>query len=984
MEADAEFLEVTVEPYSEPTSRILTIYNNGNETLEFNGYVSSSTRKRAKHHTEFKSDPGEFRTVKADTKSSNPVYHRDEIVLSYDSGPDRSLGTGTSAGFICAVRFTAEELAAYYGEYSLTDIQFHIRQNFFTEVIAYVFESGSYDYPGNEIYAADVTSEVIADNWTTHTLDYSIPLVSGNVYWIGYGITVTSGSPASFDAGPVVPGKGAWMYYNNAWNELINISSSSDGNWCIRGIIKQVSPHFSVIPMKASVPAGGSQEITVFFDPLHSINTTINGNLILKNNAFHYNQPRGDDFIIPVIMNINDLNEPPDSATTPNPLNLALAVARDVNLSWSNGLGGFPTGYKISLWYQNERYSEKSRSHVYICQDKDIGFVQSYDPSSDGIDLLNSQTTYFWQVVPYNNFGSAENCPIWSFTTKHEPSENPYFGSISFNGANSFASIPHNSDYNASKVTIEMWVKWSSGNLQFLLGKGMEQLEIHTSPNNSLRFIPTTGVYLDTPAASFFPYEWHHVAFVYAPSFSYYKCYIDGIEIPLTNNGYNPVSHAIYVSTAPISLGKRGDNSFVLAGEICDFRLWNEVRNQGEIQQYMNYYLAGDETGLMAYFPMNEGDGTTIYDYSFAANNGTISNAIHTHYFPGGTGTFDSPWQIKTAQDLNFLRNYSGSVHQDKYFILMNGIDMKTYLTEGKIGAKKWGGSGWNPIGNSIQSFQADFNGNGKVISELTINRPGEQNIGLFGVMENNSVYFLGLENVTIIGNENVGAIAGKNAGIIQNSHASGMVSGQISVGGITGLHSTASIMNSSANVSVQGDSKVGGLIGANLYSTVSYCYSIGNVDGVTHTGGLIGYAEQNRNPVISSYWDINTSTQTASAGGTGKYSSEMKQQITYTDWDFVHIWHIHNAFNNGYPYLQWQTPAGSLLPPAHVQISVSDGIVYLSWDAVSAATSYKILSSASPLGNFTDNQTGTFSGLSWSASISGERLFFKVVSVMD
>jgi len=34
---------------------------------------------------------------------------------------------------------------------------------------------------------------------------------------------------------------------------------------------------------------------------------------------------------------------------------------------------------------------------------------------------LEYGTTYYWRVVPHNSFGNALDCPVWSFTTKDDP-----------------------------------------------------------------------------------------------------------------------------------------------------------------------------------------------------------------------------------------------------------------------------------------------------------------------------------------------------------------------------------------------------------------------------------------------------------------------------------------------------------------------------------------------------------------------------------
>ena len=76
--------------------------------------------------------------------------------------------------------------------------------------------------------------------------------------------------------------------------------------------------------------------------------------------------------------------------------------------------------------------------------------------------------------------------------------------SLLFDGDGDYVEFPHIPAYNVAAVTIEMWVYWNGAEIDFLVGKAYEELEIHTTPDNSLRFIPTDLVYLDTPAGKFY------------------------------------------------------------------------------------------------------------------------------------------------------------------------------------------------------------------------------------------------------------------------------------------------------------------------------------------------------------------------------------------------------------------------------------------------------------------------------------------------
>jgi len=104
-----------------------------------------------------------------------------------------------------------------------------------------------------------------------------------------------------------------------------------------------------------------------------------------------------------------------------------------------------------------------------------------------------------------------------------------------------------------------------------------------------------------------------------------------------------------------------------------------------------------------------------------------------------------------------------------------------------------------------------------------------------------------------------------------------------------------------------------GGLVGHNeYYGRVTQCYSTGAVTGRYCVGGLVGW---NRDAVTASFWDIQTSVQGTSAGGTGKTTAEMQTAKTFLDagWDFVgettngteDIWWILEG--QDYPRLWWE-----------------------------------------------------------------------------
>jgi hypothetical protein len=76
-----------------------------------------------------------------------------------------------------------------------------------------------------------------------------------------------------------------------------------------------------------------------------------------------------------------------------------------------------------------------------------------------------------------------------------------------------------------------------------------------------------------------------------------------------------------------------GNSLFSFSGALDDIRIWNIALNQSEIQSSLNNELNGTETGLVAYYPFNQGiaggDNTaisTVTDKTANAINGTLTN----------------------------------------------------------------------------------------------------------------------------------------------------------------------------------------------------------------------------------------------------------------------------------------------------------------------------------------------------------------------
>jgi len=267
--------------------------------------------------------------------------------------------------------------------------------------------------------------------------------------------------------------------------------------------------------------------------------------------------------------------------------------------------------------------------------------------------------------------------------------------------------------------------------------------------------------------------------------------------------------------------------------------------------------------------------------------------------------------QITNCVELQAIQDDLGS-----YYYLANDIDC-TYDTQDPAGALYNGGAGFEPIGDEDNPFGGrglhfGFDGRGHTVTGLYINRPSTKHVGLFGYVKargSEIIRNVGLINVNITGSSDIswsrtGGLVGDNKyAQIRDCYSTGNVSGGYRVGGLVGSNSgdgidTGWITDCYSTCSVNGQS-VGGLTAANRYGKITNCYSTGNVSG-DYTGGL---ASNNSGQDNNNFWDTETSGQTTSAMASRKTTAEMKQEATFTNWDFDNVWDIRE--NITYPFLR-------------------------------------------------------------------------------
>jgi hypothetical protein len=172
---------------------------------------------------------------------------------------------------------------------------------------------------------------------------------------------------------------------------------------------------------------------------------------------------------------------------------------------------------------------------------------------------------------------------------------------------------------------------------------------------------------------------------------------------------------------------------------------------------------------------------------------------------------------------------------------------------------------------------------------------------GLVGI--NSITVRKGTASGAVNGSEAVGGLVGDNDGTVSNASASGAVTGSDNVGGLVG-DNFGTVRNGTASGAANGSSQVGGLVGDNTGGTVRDTFATGTVAGSEDVGGLVGF--RNGGTITGSYWDVNTTGQPTSSGGTGLTTAQMTGEAARENMsalDFEGTWVVGGP--DGYPQLR-------------------------------------------------------------------------------
>jgi len=263
--------------------------------------------------------------------------------------------------------------------------------------------------------------------------------------------------------------------------------------------------------------------------------------------------------------------------------------------------------------------------------------IDSFNVERAKDGLFNTQGTQFY-TSPDPEYQSAvfeREAGICPFT--QQPLipilQQSYYAesALQFNGTSSSVKLATASQLGLTNqsFTVEAWIK----GLDFPVGQYADSVIMATNENtdnNGLHLVVRNqkaymGFYNNDLQATttLVKNRWYHIAWRYDIDTQEQAIFVNGVLDGSTTQ------HAAFQGTGSVYLGSRtwGDNKF-FKGVIDEVRIWNRARSASELARDMNSRLVGNETGLRAYWRMDEGSGNQVYDQTRNALHGQITNPI--------------------------------------------------------------------------------------------------------------------------------------------------------------------------------------------------------------------------------------------------------------------------------------------------------------------------------------------------------------------
>lgn len=258
---------------------------------------------------------------------------------------------------------------------------------------------------------------------------------------------------------------------------------------------------------------------------------------------------------------------------------------------------------------------------------------------------------------------------------------------------------------------------------------------------------------------------------------------------------------------------------------------------------------------------------------------------------PDASSGSSGPTPISSCAELQAMEN-----DLDGDYLLTQDIDC--------AGFDAGDGKGFRPVGTDGAEFTGSLDGREHLITNLRIDRGGDNRVGLFGRARAATIQLVGLVNPSITGRDDVGGLIGwQRWGIVKQVFVrGGSVSGRQRVGGLLGHmhHSIADNAYAQTDlVCSKWDNKHNGgnghwnrhcglFAGTATHGTLEDTYAA--VNGAHHYGHVGGSAPRTYH---ASFFDCDVNGGCGSPHAEGRPTATMQSQPFFEGegWDFLGVW---------------------------------------------------------------------------------------------
>jgi len=339
---------------------------------------------------------------------------------------------------------------------------------------------------------------------------------------------------------------------------------------------------------------------------------------------------------------------------------------------------------------------------------KENGNNDAYNPNKTMSDVLvesSASGNYDFIRVTYSSLSDMTSGNSGTIVSTGLGGTGVGTGSINYildlDGTNDYVSLPNSINMGTSDFTVSIWLKADD------VSSRQHVVQQTGSNANRVIAIKSDGMLTSRLGAPGFDLDsgvnivagtWYHVALVHDNSANTLKWYVNGTE----NNTNTSVN--IGTNTGSFWLGTNENGSKWFDGKIDEVRIWNDIRTASEIADNKDDELVGNESGLVAYYKMSDGTGTTLTDNSSNSYNGTLTNMT--------TSGASTDWIITNAPIAydNVYTDYGpdGSYSTNCMYFYQNGSLVKAHgLTDAISGTT----SGTGYLGRNVYDWGGGSNG---------------------------------------------------------------------------------------------------------------------------------------------------------------------------------------------------------------------------------------------------------------------------------